>query len=239
VRGRYGILSEAYSYAPYRERVAVTRRFVEEILDRTWAEAAHVRRRVAEADRERVVGERVAVRATWDALPEPVDILLGAVDTVAHPVTGAPMYERRDVREAERMPAYVRFAPSESVTAPALYVVRGRVRERVAGLLDAHGITYRRAGVPAGDRQAFRLDSVRTAERAFQNVRMQEVFGAWAPVSDDAAGEGALIVPVDQSLGRLVVMLLEPRSDDGLVAWGVLADALAEGRVPIERIPAP
>jgi hypothetical protein len=239
VRGRYGILSEAYSYAPYRERVAVTRRFVEEILDRTWAEAAHVRWRVAEADRERVVGERVAVRATWDALPEPVDVLLGAVDTVAHPVTGAPMYERRDVREAERMPAYVRFAPSESVTAPALYVVRGSVRERVADLLDAHGITYRRAGVPPGDRQAFRLDSVRTAERAFQNVRMQEVFGAWAPASDDAAGEGALIVPVEQPLGRLVVMLLEPRSDDGLVAWGVLADALAEGRVPIERIPAP
>jgi hypothetical protein len=109
----------------------------------------------------------------------------------------------------------------------------------VSDLLDAHGITYRRAGVPPGDRQAFRLDSVRTAERAFQNVRMQEVFGAWAPASDDAAGEGALIVPVEQPLGRLVVMLLEPRSDDGLVAWGVLADALAEGRVPIERIPAP
>ena len=238
VRGRYGILSEAYSYAPYRERVAVSRRFVEEILDRAWAEAAHVRRRVAEADGERVMGERVAVRATWAALPEPVDILLGAVDTVAHPVTGEPMYERRDVREPERMPAYVRFAPSESVTAPAMYVVRGDARDRVADLLDAHGIAYRRAGAPRGDREAFRLDSVRTAERAFQGVRMQEAFGTWEPVSDDAAGGEGLVVPVDQPLGRLVVMLLEPRSDDGLVAWGVLADALADGRVPIERIPA-
>ncbi|PAP77466.1 M14 family metallopeptidase [Rubrivirga marina] len=239
VRGRYGILSEAYSYAPYRERVAVSRRFVEEVLDRAWAEASHVRQRVAEADGERVMGETVAIRATWEALPQPVDILLGEVDTVAHPVTGDPMYQRRDVREPERMPAYVRFAPSETVTAPAMYVVRGPVQERVADLLDAHGVAYRRAAVPRSDREAFRVDSVRTAERAFQDVRMQEVFGAWEPAPADASGEAALVVPVDQPLGRLVVMLLEPRSDDGLVAWGLLADGLAEGRVPIERIPAP
>lgn len=238
VRGRYGVLSEAYSYAPYRERVAVSRRFVEEILDRVWAEAAHVRQRVAEADAARVMGEEVAVRATWAALPEPVDVLLGAVDTVAHPVTGAPMYQRRDVREPERMPAYVRFAPSESVTAPALYVVRGDARHAVADLLDAHGIAYRRAGVPRGGRETFRVDSVRTAERAFQGVRMQEVFGAWEPAAPDASGDEVLVVPVDQPLGRLAVILLEPRADDGLIAWGVLADALAAGRVPIERIPA-
>lgn len=238
VRGRYGILSEAYSYAPYAERVAVSKRFVEEILDRAWSEAAHVRQRAAEADADRVVGEEVAVRATWEALPEPVDILLGAVDTVAHPVTGSPMYERRDVRRPERMPAYVRFAPSETVTAPSLYVVRGEAMDPVADLLDAHGIAYRRAGVPPGPRQQFRVDSVRTAGRAFQDVRMQEVFGAWEPASDEAAGE-ALVVPVDQPLGRLVVMLLEPRSDDGLVNWGVLAGSLADGRVPIERIPSP
>ena len=77
----------------------------------------------------------------------------------------------------------------------------------------------------------------RTAARAFQDVRMQEVFGAWEDASAGAS-EAGLLVPVDQPLGRLVVMLLEPRSDDGLVAWGVLADALAADRVPIQRIPA-
>ena len=66
---------------------------------------------------------------------------------------------------------------------------------------------------------------------------MQEVFGTWEEAPAGVSGAG-LIVPVDQPLGRLVVMLLEPRSDDGLVAWGVLAGALAEDRVPIQRIPA-
>lgn len=236
VRGRYGILSESYSYAPYAERVAVSRRFVEEIVDRVWAEAAHVRQRVAEADAERVMGERVAIRATWEALPEPVEILLGAVDTLAHPVTGSPMYQRRAVRTPETMPAYVRFAPSETVVAPQAYVMTSW-SNRLVILLHSHGIQYRHGTIPAEATERFRVDSVRTAERAFQHVRMQEVFGAWEADPAPASGT-ALIVPVDQPLGRLVVMLFEPRSDDGLVAWGLLADALAGDRVPIRRISA-
>ncbi len=236
LRGRYGILSEAYSYAPFAERVAVSRRFVEEIVERVWAEATSVRQQAARADAERVMGETVAVRATWEALARPVEILLGEVDTVAHPVTGAPRLQRRDVRTPETMPAFVRFGPEETVVAPSLYLVAEDAADAVADLLDAHGIVYRRGAFPASGRERFRVDSVRTAERAFQNVRQQEAFGAWEPATD-GAGSG-LIVPVDQPLGRVVVMLFEPRSDDGLVAWGLVADALGERRVPIERIPA-
>ena len=245
VRGRYGILSEAYSYAPFRERVAVTRRFVEEILDRAWAEATLIRRRTAAADTGSVVGRQLAVRATWAALPEPADVLLGEVDTLRHPTTGAPMLQRRDVRRAERMPAYVRFAPSEPVTAPSAYVVHGAgaTQGRVRDLLDAHGVRYEVRAVWGVARQRFRIDSVRTAARPFQGVRMQEVFGAWVDVpaetGDPPRLAPALVVPVDQPLGRLAVMLLEPRSDDGVVAWALVPpDALsAGGSVPIERIP--
>ena len=232
LRGRYGILSEAYSYAPYRERVAVSRRFVEEILEAAWADAVRVRRTAEAADADRVVGREVAIRATWEALPEPVDILLGAVDTVAHPATGAPMLERRAVREPERMPAYVRFGPAETVTAPRAYVVTGAAVEAVRPLLEAHGVSYSE-GDPAGPRQAFRLDAVETAERPYEGVRMVSVEGAW--VEAPSAGAG-LVVPVDQPLGRLVVSLLEPRASDGVVAWGVVG---LDGSVPIQRIPAP
>ena len=49
----------------------------------------------------------------------------------------------------------------------------------------------------------------------------------------------AIVVPVDQPLGRLVVALLDPRSDDSVLAWGtVAADALVPGRpAPISRLP--
>ncbi|WP_412062956.1 M14 family metallopeptidase [Rubrivirga sp. IMCC45206] len=235
LRGRYGILSEAYSYAPFDERVAVSRRFVEEILDRAWADASRVRQRTDAADAASVVGQMLAVRADFDALDAPVEILLGAVDTLAHPVSGATVLRRRDVRTPERMPAFVRFAPSETVRAPAAYVVRGASAPAVRALLDVHGVRYR-TGVEAGAREGFRLDSVRTAARPFQQVAMQEVFGAWESASGPADPD-ALVVPVDQPLGRLAVALFEPRSDDGLVAWGMLRGALAAGAVPVERIP--
>ena len=244
LRGRYAILSEAYSYASFRDRVAVSRRFVEEALDRVWAEAGLVRQRTAAADRQSVVGETLAVRAAYDALPEPAEVLLGEVDTLRHPASGEPMLARRDVRIPEAMPAFVRFAPSETVVAPESYVVRsGPHQQAVADLLDLHGVRYRREFVWGVARQRFAVDSVRVAARPFQGVRMQEAFGRWAPVAAEAGPmprlAPALVVPVDQPLGRLAVALLEPRSDDGVVAWAIVPLDRLEVSAPIERIPAP
>ena len=37
---------------------------------------------------------------------------------------------------------------------------------------------------------------------------------------------GSLVVPMDQPLARLAFMLLDPRSDDGLMAWNILDPVL-------------
>jgi hypothetical protein len=45
-------------------------------------------------------------------------------------------------------------------------------------------------------------------------------------------------VDVTQPLGRLAVMLLEPRGDDGLLNWGFFASWLdGDEAVPIWRVP--
>lgn len=237
LRGRYAILSEAYSYAPFDERVAVSRRFVEEILNRAWAEATRIRQQTEAADATSVVGEEIAMRSTWDALPEPVDILLGEVDSLRHPRSGALVLRRRDVRRPERMPAFVRFRATETATAPEAYVVRGAARAAVRDLLDAHGIRY--ATAAPGPTQRFQIDSVTVAERPFQNVRQRTAHGAWES-ADALDAAPALVVPIDQPLGRLAVVLLDPRSEDGLVAWDLLPEATVRvgGFMPIERIPA-
>ena len=242
LRGRYAILSEAYSYASFRERVDVSRRFVEEVLDRVWAEASLVRARTAAADDQSAVGRRLAVRTTWAPLAEPVEVLLGRVDTLRHPVSGEPMLARRPVRVPETMPAFVRFEASETVTAPRAYVVHfGPHQAAVRDLLRLHGVRYDTAFVWGTARERFVLDSLTVAERPFQGVRMQEAFGAWQPVPAETGPPPrlapALVVPVAQPLGRLAAALLEPRSDDGVVAWG-LVPLDAGGSVPIERIPA-
>ena len=42
-------------------------------------------------------------------------------------------------------------------------------------------------------------------------------------------------VSVDQPLGRLAFTLLEPRSDDGFVAWGIVDEQIEAGEMPILR----
>jgi len=51
---------------------------------------------------------------------------------------------------------------------------------------------------------------------------------------------GTVVVPTAQPLGRLAFYLLDPRSDDGLVAWNIL-DEVLEGadRYPILRSAGP
>ena len=246
LRGRLGLLSEAYSYAPFGERIRVSRRFVEEVVTQAYRHASRVQRLAAEADATPVSGRPIAVRGTFAADGPPHDVLLGVVDTVAHPQTGEPRLRRQDVRRVERMPAYVRFVPSETTVAPLAYVLRPSTSlDAIRDLLDAHGIQYRQEALRGTPREQFQVDSLRIADRPFQNVRMQEVWGRWMPVAPEtgpAPGLApALIVPTDQPLGRLVVALLDPRSDDGIVAWGLLplAEVAAGQSLPIERIPVP
>jgi hypothetical protein len=55
-------------------------------------------------------------------------------------------------------------------------------------------------------------------------------------LADATLPAGTRMVPVDQPLGRLVFTLLEPRSDDGLVTWNVLDEALDDADIyPIVR----
>ena len=89
LRNRIAILSEAYSYLPFDERIAVTRRFVIEILDYAKTRAAEIRRVVEDADKASIVGQTLALRAKTKRAAEPVDILLGGVKTRARTRTRA------------------------------------------------------------------------------------------------------------------------------------------------------
>jgi hypothetical protein len=48
---------------------------------------------------------------------------------------------------------------------------------------------------------------------------------------------GYIRVPVGQPLGRLVTYLLEARSDDGVVNWAIIDDAVADSsHYPVWRL---
>ena len=242
LRNRIAILSEAYSYATFEERVLATLYFVEEILDYVHEHADEVRRIVAEADAATVVGTSLALRAVPERSPEPVDILMGAVTEETHPLTGLPLLLRADTQYVETMYEYGTFAPTLSERVPEAYLVPADLQD-VLTRLAAHGIALEPAGAEGADPmpvdvQAFRIDSVQTAQRPFQGRNEQTLFGRYETTTVTPSA-GDMWARADHPLGRLLFTLLEPQSDDGFANWGFLADRLGAGAVyPVLRVPA-
>ena len=239
LRNRFAILSEAYSYASFRDRVAVTLAFVEEILAFAARHAGEIRRRVAAAEAESPVGGRLALRADLERGPL-VEILMGEVEERLSHISGRRYLERTDVVEPVRMPEYGTFRPAERERVPEEYYVPAELTA-VVDLLALHGVrTIALAEAQVLDLERFVIDSTRLAEREFEGHHERELFGRWVAVRDTLP-RGTLVVPVaGQPLARLAFYLLEPRSDDGVVAWNVVDGALEEtpDHYAILRLPA-
>ncbi|HEX8392379.1 MAG TPA: M14 family metallopeptidase [Longimicrobium sp.] len=239
LRNRFGILSEAFAYLTFQERIRVTGEFVDEVLTWAHANATRIRRATAAADARTLAGERLAVTARLHRAADPTEILMGAVDTVRHPTTGEPMMRRRDVLRPERMADYSTFEAAETEVVPTAWLVPVELAE-VAARLEAHGVRVERLAAPTRlSVEEFRIDSTRIAPQPFQNHRERRVWGRYVR-TERVVPAGTLRVTSSQPLGRLAFTLLEPRSDDGFLNWNFLDAALerAPGTYPILRTPA-
>jgi hypothetical protein len=234
LRNRFAILSEAYSYATFEERIRATYRFVEEVLAYARGHSATLRRAVAAADAADVTGRTLALREEFERT-DSVAILVGAVAEDRHPYTGERMLRRLDERRPERMPEFQTFRPTETAVAPAFYYVPAELKKVIA-LLEAHGVRLERlAGAVSRSVERFAIDSQATAANEFQGHHERTLYGRWEGV-EVTLPESTVVVAVRQPLGRLVFTLLEPRSDDGVVDWNVLDDGLANAKsYPILR----
>lgn len=240
LRNRIAIISEAYAYATFEERVAATLRFVEESLAFAHDHADRIVAVIEEADAAPVAGQWLAVRAVPRRSSEPVEILLGRTEELPHPQTGEPMRRRLDVAEPTPMDEYVAFEAAEYgvETAPEVYYVPVELTA-VVDLLAAHGIDGMSLDADTTlSLEQFVISDTSLAEWPFERHRLRTVEGAWTEV-EETLPAGTLSVPVTPATGRLVFALLEPRSDDGVVAWNLLDEQFDASEVyPILRAPA-
>ncbi|CAN5643737.1 hypothetical protein BH23GEM11_BH23GEM11_06820 [soil metagenome] len=231
IRGRLGILSEAYSYLVFEDRVVATERFVDGILaflDLHREEVRDMVDAVARAEAEGMPGTRVPLRGVLDADAPTHPVLMGEVAEEENPWSGAVVLRRLDVVQSEPMPAGVTFRGTEETVAPPAYLLPPAAGA-VAARLRAHGIRVDSLAEGwSGDAERFRVTWATSAERPFQGRTEREVEGAWES-GEVQMGAGAFRVPVGQPLGRLAVLLLEPRADDGFLNWGILDPWIAEG----------
>lgn len=245
LRNRFALLSEAYAYLTFADRIRATDYFLEEALGFASANAERLKDAVTAADTASIVGTTQSVRARFHKGGE-LRILMGDVEEHRHPYTGRPMLLRADVVRPETMTDYSTFESAMDETAPAAYYIppalpggrpedpgnavqNARLVGTLADKLAAHGIRFSRL---AADEQlaveTFAISANTQRERPFQEHRMRTLEGAWQPAVMATLPAGTIAIPVSQPLGRLVFYLLEPRSDDGWVTWNVLDAVLGD-----------
>ena len=234
LRNRFALLSEAYAYASFRDRIIATARFVETNLDYVRDNAARIRQIVEDADRKNLIGSRLPLRAELERAPEPVEILLGEVTEEKHPVDGHIMHLRKDVKIPEKMAEYGTFKGSESERVPTAYFVPPQLAAAL-DRLSAHGVLATPMKTTKVRVEEFRIATTEVAARPFQNHTERTLTGTWA-VADRELPAGTLRIDMRQPLARLAFYLLEPRSDDGLLNWNLLDEVLAGAKIyPVLR----
>ncbi len=234
MRNRFGILSETYSYLPFAERVTTNRRFLEEVLGYAHANAPALQRATAAADAAALTGTDLSVRSAVSRAATPIEILMGQIEEEVNPYSGRTMHKRLDVVTPEPMADETTFASTDRERVPTAYFVPASQKAAVE-LLRAHGIQLERLDSPLRvPIEEFTVATSTTTPRAFENHQERTVTGTWTAVEREVPA-GSFRVSLAQPLARLAFYLLEPRSNDGLVTWNVLDEALASGRAPIVR----
>ena len=230
------ILSEAYSYAPYKERVLATRDFVRSICDYGAANKEKLRKLLREA-RERTVaagqkaGDAIALRCKLVPMPGRYTVL-GYVEEMKdgrRVVTKQPKdYPVTLIKKSE---------PTLSVPRPQAYLFPARYAKAVENL-QRHGIEVEELREDIDlDVEVYRVKKVNRAQREYQKH-----FAVTLDVDQRAESRripaGTIYVKTAQPLGTFAAYLLEPQAEDGLSYWNYFDEGLAEGQDhPILRLP--
>ncbi len=228
LRGRIGILSEAYAYKTYERRIEASRVFVRSCIETAIARKDELRKlldNVAEnASRQEGDGS-ISLRSKLKAH--------GSASVAGFKPNSIDMDHYKQTKlvkgEPQDFPVKLmtRYESSESVTMPRAYVLRGS-EVRVADRLLMHGIQVERVLEDATAKgHGYTIKKVTKQRKAFQGRRSQDL-EIDRKATELEIREGDFVVRCNQPLSPLAAYLLEPRSEDGLAHWGFF-DGLAKG----------
>jgi hypothetical protein len=218
---RLDLLLETYSYLSFPERVFTTYEFVRETLRFT---AERGRDMVEVVESSQIPPQRIAVRYQLEAFDAPVEILTRE----PRALDGKPI--------SVTIPHFAKFVGAEIVERPWAYAVPVAVAQH----LRQHGLVV----------QQLEQDRGATVEVAMIEGVMGE--GSRKILEAASSGErellaeyrresrrlprGTAIVKTEQPLGAIAVYLCEARSDDGIVACGLVPEPSQGEEFPVWRV---
>jgi len=225
LRGRMGILSESYSYAPYETRVVASHAFLTAILDYLAPRAAEVKELLAAgfaAAAERDESTAVPLTARLEPFPERVPVKGYAAD-------GQP--------QDHLVQFYGDFQGALSVAPPEGYFIDA-ADKNILQLLAAHGIASE--PIVASGRwssEGYEVTRCEIADQSFQGHHMVRLEGNWRAIELEEGRSGHWVA-TGGALTPLIATILEPESPDSVATWNVVpADRLRAGTIyPIVRV---
>ncbi len=232
LRGRLSLLSEAYVYAPYKDRILRTRDYVQATLAWSAANAERIREVTRDADAAAARSRDVVIRSRLVPCPG-THTILGFEEEVKDGKrinTGRPKEYQVTLMDC--------FEPVKTVTRPKAYVIPADAR--LAGVI----AKLRQHGLTVGDEitggsmtlEAYTITKATPASRAFQGHVLINA-EATSSVRTIDVSAGSWIVRTDQPLGNLASVLLEPECEDGLTTWNFFDAWMKEGETfPVYRL---
>ena len=230
--GGLGILSEAYAYISFKDRILASKAFVTECIEFATAHDDEIRKLVRDATVEFVE------QATTN--PQALQFPLSAkVTAFEQPATIKGRDRENETDQDYTCEFWGKYEPVHLRKLPFAYVLPADLAG-IVEQLQRHGIQVEK--LPAdweGKVETYTIQKIERATRAFQKHQMVAVEAELAEAGSVVAA-GSYVVRTGQPRGRLVAYLLEPESADGLVTWNFFDDYLEEGQpFPVRRIANP
>lgn len=242
MRNRFALLSEAYAYATFEDRIKATNRFLDAALTFAHHNAEKLKKACADADKEMLIGKVEGTRAQMKR-GGTVDVRMGEVTDEKNANNGANMNRRVDVVHVEQMIDMMWFEPSRTEDVAHEYYVPATAAKAIE-LLQRHGVQMHQITQAVRGLGVEQFEITANTQRQVQNGSidtgthgLRSLDGAWKAAPTVTVPAGAWAVSMNQPLARLAFYLIAPTSDDGLTAWNYLDDMLgAEAKAyPILR----
>ncbi len=224
LRNRLGILNENYVYADYKSRVYGCYYLIRSLSEYVSAHKKEIKEMLMDVDAKTInrglnpsVSDSFAIEYSVKAAPEMVTIKTYEVEPVNDPNVWPP-FRRTERRKDVTIPYYIDYYPARSVKFPYAYIVSVN-DSKVIDLLKLHGIILEKLANAANlvvDR--FELTELKGAARLNQGHYTNTISGNYLKDTIDFP-KGTLVIRTAQPLANLAAYLLEPQSNDGLLAW--------------------
>jgi len=227
IRNRFSILLENYAYADFKTRVWGNYYFLRSVLEYCSSHKKQMTELISNADLNSIrrglhPAETDSFAIEYELKPMNRKItILGYELEPYEDSRGRQRMRKTDIKAKYTVPLMHDWVAKRSVRFPPGYFLPVNDRNIIQKLRQ-HGILVEKLIEPVTlSVESFQITELKANERLYQGHHLNKVKGEYA-IIEKKFPIGTYFISTAQPLGILAAYLLEPESNDGLLAWNFL-----------------